>query len=122
VIVLKKALWVNNGDFALTDNVREKIFAILATIELDIVECQLDDFRNNLDGCSYCIVTVNRADLVQDIYDTIGNNVRMYIIETKDVSPRGCDWQVTNPCGVHFLKLHKLLTPIVRKGMIINLR
>lgn len=118
-----KALWINNGQLPLNDKIGEKVCLALGTTDMSITECQLDGARKHIDdGYSYFIATVNREDLLQDMYDMLNGRGQMLVISTVKVQTEEYDWKVSSPCGTVRLNFNRLLTPIVQEGNIIDLK
>jgi hypothetical protein len=118
-----KILWVDSGGYALTNNIRKQLIKNLKTADISITECPLDDIRGNIDDeYDYYIVSVNRADLVQEIYNEISKESQLRVIDFISTHSEKCDWKVKNPCGFHHLNFNGLLTPVVEDGIIVDLK
>lgn len=115
-----KALWINSGPFNLNDNIQAKIRKDLTVDEILITECQSEELAQHLNGgYDYFIITVNREDLVQEMYDMLNEHGKVMVLSIKKVEAADDhDWETYPPCGTRYIVFSKLLIPIVQDGII----
>lgn len=118
-----KALWINYDQLNLTDEIRDKVQTELGTTDMEITECYLDDIdQYSKDGYDYYIVTVNREDLIQELYEFIDGRGEMLVLDLEVVNGEEYDWIVSPPCGIIHVKFCGFLRPIAKLGVITELK
>lgn len=118
-----KALWINSGTLCLNEKIQAKIRKDLGDEEILITECRSEELSQHIsDGYDYFLITVNRQDLVQYMYDNLNDLGQLRVLSTKTVEEEAddYDWTVHPPCGDVNILFEKLLTPIAQNGFVID--